>query len=83
LIGKAARALNPNGHFLFTAPRDVCSWMDAMTGLPSVSLGYDEYAHELERHGLVLDENDEDEGGNYYYFASKTISGPSRRSLRP
>jgi hypothetical protein len=42
------------GHFLFTAPRQACSWLDGMTGLPSISLGHDAYAHELAAHGLVF-----------------------------
>src|SRR5688572_13142700 len=43
LIGKVARALNPHGHFLFTAGRDVNTWTDNMTGLPSYSLGHEAY----------------------------------------
>ncbi len=38
LIGKVARSLNGNGQFLFTSPCEVCSWIDGMTGWPSVSL---------------------------------------------
>jgi hypothetical protein len=45
--------------------------MDAMTGLPSISLGHDGYADELANHGLALVGNDEDDGQNYYYFAAK------------
>ena len=71
LIGKVARALNRNGQFLFTSPSEVCSWIDGMTGLPSISLGQDVYLQELAANGLVLVGNDEDEGQNYYYFASK------------
>jgi 2-polyprenyl-3-methyl-5-hydroxy-6-metoxy-1,4-benzoquinol methylase len=71
LIGKVAGALNRGGHFLFTSPREACSWMDGMTGLPSISLGHEAYERELEAQGLVLVGNDEDEGGNYYYFATR------------
>jgi chemotaxis methyl-accepting protein methylase len=71
LIGKVAHALNHNGQFLFTSPREACSWMDGMTGLPSISLGSDVYARELAAHGLALVGNDEDEGQNYYYIASR------------
>lgn len=70
LIGKVARTLNRPGHFLFTAPRQSCSWQDGMTCLPSVSLGHDAYIQELTAHGLVCVGNDEDIGGNYYYFAT-------------
>src|SRR6185436_502859 len=71
LIGKVARALNSQGQFLFTSPREVCSWMDGMTGLPSISLGHEVYEQELAAHGLALVGNDKDEGENYYYFATK------------
>jgi 2-polyprenyl-3-methyl-5-hydroxy-6-metoxy-1,4-benzoquinol methylase len=72
LIRKVAGVLNRPGHFLFTAPRQDCSWLDAMTGLPSISLGHDAYANELAANGLMLAGNDEDEGGNYYYFAVRS-----------
>ena len=72
LIGKVARALNPRGQFLFTSPRQACTWTDGMTGLPSVSLGRETYERELAAHGLVLGGNAEDEGENYYYFATKS-----------
>jgi 2-polyprenyl-3-methyl-5-hydroxy-6-metoxy-1,4-benzoquinol methylase len=70
LIGKVARALNRHGQFLFTSPKQACTWMDSMTGLPSISLGHEVYEQELAAHGLVLVGNDEDEGDNYYYFAA-------------
>jgi len=72
LIGKVARTLNRQGHFLFTSPKQVCTWMDSMTDLPSISLGHEVYEQELGAHGLVLVGNDEDEGENYYYFATKS-----------
>lgn len=71
VISKAARALNPQGHFLFTAPREVCSWTDIMTGLPSVSLGSEAYERALTANRLTLSGNDEDEGENFYYFAER------------
>lgn len=71
LIGKVARALNRHGHFLFTAPMDAGTWTDAMTGLPSYSLGLKDYERELVAHGLQLDGNDVDEGDNHYYFTTK------------
>lgn len=72
LIGKVARTLNLHGHFLFTSPKQACTWIDGMTGLPSISLGHEVYEQELAAHGLVLVGNDEDEGENYYYFATKS-----------
>ncbi len=71
LIGKVARTLPSNGQFLFTSPRQACSWMDGMTGLPSISLGHEVYVQEMAAHGLTLAGNDEDEGQNYYYLATK------------
>jgi len=71
LVGKVARVLNAGGHFLFTAPRQVCTWKDGLTGLLSISLGQTEYEGALAAHGLALVGNDEDEGGNYYYLATK------------
>ena len=71
LIGKVARALNRDGRFLFTAPRETGTWTDGMTGLPSCSLGHDAYERELVAHDLRLVGNDVDEGDNYYYFALK------------
>jgi 2-polyprenyl-3-methyl-5-hydroxy-6-metoxy-1,4-benzoquinol methylase len=72
LIGKVARALNRQGHTLFTSPKEACSWMDGMTGLPSISLGHEAYKQELAAHGLELVGNDKDEGENYYYFATRS-----------
>ena len=72
LIAKVARTLNPDGQFLFTSPKQPCTWTDGMTGLPSISLGHTVYQQELAAHGLVLVGNDEDEGENYYYFAAKS-----------
>ena len=71
LIGKVAGTLKPHGHFLFTAPKDNCTWPDGMTDLPSYSLGHDAYERELATHGLQLVGNDVDEGDNYYYIAIK------------
>ncbi|HEV2425194.1 MAG TPA: class I SAM-dependent methyltransferase [Terriglobia bacterium] len=71
LIGKVARTLKPQGQFLFTSPKEVCTWTDGMTGLPSVSIGHDAYRQELTSHGLKLVGNDQDEGENYYYITVK------------
>lgn len=42
-INRVARALEPGGRFLFSAPRQVCEWADTLTGRPSLSLGEAEY----------------------------------------
>lgn len=54
VIAKAATALNPGGLFLFTAPQQPHSWSDAMTDLPSRSLGYDAYHSACESVGVTL-----------------------------
>ncbi|MBS1726004.1 MAG: class I SAM-dependent methyltransferase [Armatimonadetes bacterium] len=72
LIGKVARALNPGGRFLFTSPRDLCTWLDGMTGLESRSLGQKAYEACFQENGLELVGNAVDEGENYYYFACMT-----------
>jgi SAM-dependent methyltransferase len=71
VIGRVARTLVSGGRFLFTAPREPCTWTDVMTGVTSQSLGQDAYQRELQSHGLELVENDTDEGENYYYFSVK------------
>lgn len=71
VLGKVARVLNPNGQFLFTAPKEAGSWPDALTGLPSYSLGHEAYERQLAANGLRLFANDVDEGDNYYYFTVK------------
>lgn len=71
LIGKVARTLKPRGRFLFTSPKQPCTWIDGMTGLPSISIGHEAYQQELTSHGLELTGNDQDEGENYYYFSVK------------
>jgi len=71
LIGKVARVLNRDGHFLFTAPKEAGAWTDSMTNLPSCSLGFEAYERELVAHGLQLVGNDVDEGDNHYYLAVK------------
>ncbi len=71
LIHKVAGALTPGGRFLFTAPREACSWSDSLTGRESISLGSGAYARILGEAGLVLVAEHEDEGDNHYYSASK------------
>ena len=78
LIARVARVLNPGGRFLFTSPREVCKWQDAMTGLESLSLGQEAYELALRENGLSMVGNRTDEGENYYYFAALNIY-PSER----
>lgn len=70
-IGRVAGALNPGGRLLFTAPRQVCSWDDVLTGRRSSSLGAEEYGRILARSGLQLLAEHLDEGRNHYFEARK------------
>ncbi len=72
VIRKVSRALKLGGEFVFTAPRQQCTWDDAMTGLPSISLGRDAYREILRAEGLTPTGEQVDEGENWYYFSSKT-----------
>src|SRR5262245_47107792 len=71
IIEKVVGALKPGGRFLFTAPKEPVEWMDAMTGLPSQSLGAQAYERLLRDAGLTWVAEAQDEGGNHYYFVEK------------
>lgn len=71
LIRKVAVALNPAGRFLFTAPVQVGTWDDALTGRESVSLGAAEYKAAFADAGLTLVGEHTDEGDNHYYDTRK------------
>lgn len=71
LIQKVALALKPGGKFLFTAPHQVCEWLDNLTGQKSVALGSDTYRKIVESEGLALVGEAEDEGQNHYYFVCR------------
>lgn len=71
VIRKVAGALNREGRFLFTAPREAITWTDVLTGRESISLGRDAYRKMLGDEGLLLVGEQRDEGDNHYYFASK------------
>ena len=71
VIEKVARALEPQGRFLFTAPREPLKWLDGMTGGPSQSLGERTYERLLRDAGLTRVADTQDEGGNHYYFVEK------------
>lgn len=75
LIRNVARALVPDGRFVFTAPQPACEWNDAMTGRPSVSLGADRYHRAVDSAGLTVVGETEDEGENHYYMTARA-AGP-------
>lgn len=72
LVTKVAAVLPSGGRFLFTAPSQICSWSDLMTGRTSISLGYEAYRKALEAEGMSLIGTNIDEGENHYYVAQKT-----------
>lgn len=71
LIHRVSTILNPGGKFLFTSPKQACTWTDVLAGVESRSLGAETYKRILSSAGLSLTGNDVDEGENYYYFAKK------------
>jgi 2-polyprenyl-3-methyl-5-hydroxy-6-metoxy-1,4-benzoquinol methylase len=71
VIHKVAEALNHNGKFLFTSPKEPVRWRDSLTERESVSLGRERYAQFLRSEGLVLDSEQSDEGDNHYYLVTK------------
>ncbi|HET9216923.1 MAG TPA: class I SAM-dependent methyltransferase [Terriglobia bacterium] len=71
VIEKVARALNPGGRFLFTAPKEPLEWLDGMTGRQSQSLGAQTYERLLRDAGLRWVGEEQDEGENHYYFVER------------
>lgn len=75
LLARVASVLNEGGHFLFTAPQQVCSWQDLLTGRESLSLGKDAYVTAAQARGLTLCGEYEDEGENHYFSFFKRGAG--------
>jgi SAM-dependent methyltransferase len=71
VIEKVARTLEPQGRFLFTAPRQPLEWLDGMTDQRSYSLGEHTYERLLRAAGLTWVASAQDEGENHYYFVEK------------
>lgn len=76
VVTKVACALDPGGRFLFSAPWQLCTWTDALTGRRSVSLGREAYVRLLAAEGLELEAEFQDEGGNHFY-ASVKVAEPA------
>lgn len=72
LIKKVAKALNPGGRFLFSAPTETGEWDDVLTGRRSVSLGQHAYNNALTGAGFESVISQHDEGGSHYYDAVKS-----------
>ena len=71
VLARLAAATTTGGHLLFTAPRQICTWEDALTGRLSWSLGAEAYAAILLSHDVELDGTTEDSGENHYYFGRR------------
>ena len=71
LISKVAAALKPGGKFLFTSTYSPHTWIDIMTGEPSISLGAEKYRELTAMSGLSIIDEFKDEGGNYYFDSVK------------
>ena len=71
VVRRVAGVLKPGGRFLFTAPVEVGTWPDSLTGRPSVSLGIDGYKRLIDDAGLMLVGEYVDEGENHYYDTRK------------
>ena len=81
VIEKVARALDPGGRFLFTAPREPAEWLDAMTGRRSQSLGAQTHERLLRDAGLTWVADEQDEGENHYYFVERARSRRAPRAI--
>jgi SAM-dependent methyltransferase len=71
LIRRVARVLRPDGRFLFTSPKQSCTWTDLLTGRQSLSLGAVTYEAVLSEAGLATIGEHTDEGDNHYFEAAK------------
>lgn len=72
VLRRVSSALRPGGRFLFTAPWQIGTWTDLLTGRESVSLGRDKYLAELSAAGFTLVNEFDDEGENHYYDVIKS-----------
>lgn len=70
LIRRVRDALHTGGRFLFSAPRQPCTWTDSLTGRPSLSLGARDYRAALADAEFELGHDLADAGGNHYFAAT-------------
>ena len=71
VVRRVAGVLKAGGRFLFTAPVEVGTWPDSLTGRPSVSIGIDGYKGVIDDAGLTLVGEYVDEGENHYFDTRK------------
>jgi SAM-dependent methyltransferase len=71
VLSKVSNVLKGGGRFLFTAPRQACTWVDVLTKGESRSLGVEVYDGLLRALGFEVSSGRVDEGENHYFFATK------------
>lgn len=74
LLHRVSAALKPGGRFLFSAPVEIGTWDDVLTGQISQSLGRSAYISALNEAGFERIESRHDEGGSHYYDAHKSLA---------
>jgi SAM-dependent methyltransferase len=70
VIARVGRALHPGGRFLFSAPRERCTWEDSLTGRRSHALGEAGYGALLDSAELEMVGSHRDDGANHYFEAA-------------
>ena len=71
LLQRLSAVLNPGGRLLFSAPHQLCTWTDLLTGRESRSLGAEAYQHCLATCGVQIIGQYTDEGETHYFDAQK------------
>lgn len=71
LLHRISGALKPGGSLLFSAPWQVGTWNDLLTGRSSWSLGIAEYRRILADAGFGVIDEHVDQGGTHYYEARR------------
>lgn len=83
VILRVGEQLKDGGHFLFSAPYQICAWSDVLTGQESVSLGTKGYEAVLRSVGLEITGCYVDEGENHYFACRKADSAEqTNKSLK-
>jgi len=71
LVHRLSHVLEPEGRVLFSAPRQIGTWRDILTGEISWSLGAEAYEDLLEQAGFRPVGSQFDETGTHYYEAQR------------
>lgn len=73
MLGRVSEILHPGASFLFTAPIEIGTWADVITGHECMSLGRDAYESALEQSGFRVVDRYQDSGKNNYYETEKVV----------